>query len=57
MVYIKNLLKNVIVKKIQVHLQVSLLLKSIGYNVSKMFSSIFHSLNQFQTFRMYIPIH
>jgi hypothetical protein len=40
MVYIKNLLKNVIVKKIQVHLQVLLLFKNIGYNVFKKRHSI-----------------
>jgi hypothetical protein len=57
MVYIKNLSKNVIVKKIQIHLQMFLLFKNIGYNDFKMFLGIFHSLNWFQTFKVYIPIH
>jgi len=57
MVYIKNLSKNVIVKKIQIHLQMLLLFKNIGYNDFKMFLGIFHSLNWFQTFKVYIPIH
>ncbi len=57
MVYIKNLLEICHVKKIQAHLQVHLLLKNIGYTVLKMLLGIFHSLDWFQTFRIYIPIH
>jgi len=45
------------VKKIQVHLQVLLLLKSTDYNVFKKFLGIFHSLYRFQTLRVYIPIY
>ncbi len=56
MAYIKNLLYD-IVKKIQVHLQVLLLLKNINYNVFKNKLGIFYSLNQFQTFKTYILIH
>jgi len=57
MVYIKNLLKIWHCQKIQVHLQVLLLLKSIGYNVFKMFLGIFHLLNWFQKNLIYILIH
>jgi len=57
MVYIKNLLKICHCQKIQVHLQVLLLLKSIGNNAFQMFLGIFHLLNWFQNFRIYIPIH
>jgi hypothetical protein len=45
MVYIKILLKYVIFKKNQVHLQVFLLFKNIGFNVFKMFLGIFHLLD------------
>jgi hypothetical protein len=45
MVYIKKLLKNVIFKKIQIHLQVFLLLKNTSYNAFKVFLDIFHSLD------------
>jgi hypothetical protein len=44
-------------KKIQVHLQDFFLLhKNTSYNVFKMFLGIFHSLDQFQKFKVYIPI-
>jgi hypothetical protein len=54
MVYINFFKKNLIVKNIKVHLKVLVLLKNTSYNVFKMFLGIFHSLDQFQTFRVYI---
>jgi hypothetical protein len=52
--YIINMPKNII--KIY-HLQILPLFKNIGYNVFKLFLGIFHSLDWFQTFNIYIPIH
>ncbi len=54
MVYINFFLK---ICYCQVHLQVLLLFKNISYNVFKMLLSIFHSLDWFQTFKVYIPMH
>jgi len=53
MVYIINMLKIYHLKK-KLHLQVLLLFKNIGYNVFKVFLGIFHSLDWFQTFDIYI---
>jgi len=44
-VHVKNLAKNVIFKKIEIHLQFLLLFKSKCYNVWWMFLLIFYSLN------------
>jgi len=54
MIYIKKLLKICHFQKNQVYLQILLLLKNIGYHVFKVILGIFHSLNWFWTFKLYI---
>jgi len=57
MVYIKKLPKICHFQKNLSPFTNPLLLKNTSYNVFKMLLGISHSLDSFQNFRIYIPIH
>jgi hypothetical protein len=58
MVYIKTLLNIMSFSlKFKFIYKFFLLFKNISYNVFKVFLGVFHSLDWFQTFRVYISIH